>query len=437
MPSLLVRDAVVLTLDAQRRVLRGDVRVEDGVVTHVGDAPQHADDVVDAGGDILLPGFVNAHTHAAMTLLRGLGDDLALEEWLRTRIWPAEKTLTRAEVEAGTDLALLEMLRTGTVAFNDMYFFAEATAERVVAAGMRARIGATLIDFDTPELKQAEQAAHARRLLRKHAAHPLVSFSVAPHSVYSCSDATLAEVRAIRDELGAPVHTHCSETRFEVQDTLAKRGARPVEVLRKHDLLRGAVLAHCGWVTKDEVRALAAEGAHAAHCPVSNMKLATGGTMPLLEMWDAGVNVAMGTDGAASNNTLDVLGETKFAALVQKQHRWDARAAPAQRVLEAATLGGRRALGLSAGGIAPGEPADLALVSTAGPHMRPRHDPASTLVYCASGADVRATIVAGRVLYLDGAFRTIDAPRALRSAEEAGARLARTVADGLRPARSL
>jgi len=433
--SLLIRGATLVTMDAQRRVLRGDVRVEEGLITHVGDAPQHADEVIEAEGDILLPGLVNAHTHAAMTILRGLGDDLALEEWLRTRIWPAEKTLTREDVAAGTELALLEMARTGTVAFNDMYFFAEATADAVERAGMRAAIGATIIDFDTPELPREAQPEHARRLLRRYAGHPTLRVTLAPHSVYSCSSDTLEEVRRIRDESGCALHTHCSETRFEVQDTLAKKGARPVDVLRKHDLLRGSVLAHCGWVTKEEVRTLAAEGAHAAHCPVSNMKLATGGTMPLHEMWEAGVNVALGTDGAASNNALDLLQEAKFAALVQKQHRWEARAAPATRVLEAATLGGRRALGLPAGGIAVGQPADLALVSTRAPHMRPRHDPASALVYCATGADVRATICAGRVLYQDGSWRTLDADGILRRAEAAGARLAKVVADGLTPSR--
>ena len=436
MRTLLIRDATIVTLDASRRVVRGDVRIEEGHITHVGDAPQHADDTIDAAGDILIPGLVNAHTHAAMTILRGLGDDLPLEEWLRTRIWPAERTLTHEDVVAGTELAHLEMLRTGTVAYNDMYFFAESTAAAVDSAGLRARIGATIIDFDTPELKRGDQAAHARRLIQKYAKHDRISVSIAPHSVYSCSDATLGEVRAIRDELGAQVHTHCSETRFEVQDTLAKRGARPVEVLRKHDLLRGSVLAHCGWVTKEEIRTMAAEGSHAAHCPVSNMKLATGGTMPLVEMWGAGVNVGIGTDGAASNNSLDLVGEMKFAALVQKQHRWDARAAPAGRILEAATLGGRRALGLSAGGIAVGEPADLALVSTHAPHMRPQHDPASTLVHCATGSDVRATIVAGRVLYMDGAWRTLDAGDIMRRADSAGARLAKVVADGLGPART-
>ena len=433
--SLLVRDAVVLTLDAQRRVLRGDVRVEDGLITHLGDAPQHADEVIEAGGDILLPGFVNAHTHTPMTLLRGLGDDLALEEWLRTRIWPAERHLTRELVGLGTELALLEMARTGTVAFNDMYFFSDTTAQKAADAGMRASVGATLIDFDTAEMKKEQQEANARRFAREWSEHPLITPTISPHSTYMCSDETLARVKALVDELDVQVHTHCSETRFEVQDVLEKRGARPVELLARAGVLPESILAHCGWVTKDEVRTLAAHGAHVAHCPVSNMKLATGGTMPLLEMWDAGVNVAMGTDGAASNNTLDVLESTKYAALAQKQHRWDASAAPAGRVLEAATLGGRRALRLSAGGIAVGEPADFALVSTKAPHMRPLHDPASTLVYCASGSDVRATFVAGRALYLDGAWPTLDAPRILRDTERAAARLHELVAAGLEAVR--
>lgn len=436
MSTLIVKGATILTMDASRRTIRGDVRIEDGTISHVGEAPQHADTTIDAHGDILIPAFVNAHTHAAMTILRGLGDDLPLEAWLRTRIWPAEKTLTREDATAGNELAILEMLRTGTAAFNDMYFFAESAAAAADSAGLRAVIGATLIDFDTPELKQDKQEAHARRLIAKYAAHERIRFSIAPHSTYACSADTLETVRRIRDDTGCQVHTHCSETRHEVQDVIAKRGVRPVEALRKHDLLRGAVLAHCGWVTKEEIRTLATEGAHAAHCPVSNMKLATGGTMPLEEMWEAGVNVGVGTDGAASNNTLDVLNETKFAALVQKQHRWDARAAPAMRILEAATLGGRRALGLSAGGIAVGEPADLALVSTSGPHMRPTHDPASTLVYCASGADVRATIVAGRTLYLDGEWPTMDARAVMRRADEAGARMARAVAEAREPTRT-
>lgn len=432
MPSLLVKDALVLTQDAQRRIVRGDLRVEEGRVAAVGgDLGLDADVVVEAEGDLLLPGLVNLHTHSPMTLLRGLGDDLPLEEWLRTRIWPAEARLTRADVEAGTGLALLEMTRSGTTTFNDMYFFADATAEACARAGVRAAVGVPLIDFDTPEVPQSGQEALARGFLARWKGHPLVTPTLAPHATYTCGPETLERVRALRDATGAQVHTHCSETRFEVQDVQEKRGARPVDVLRRHGLLEGAVLAHCGWVTKEEVREMARAGAHAAHCPVSNLKLATGGVMPLEEMLEAGVNVGLGTDGAASNNGLDLFDTAKFAALVQKQHRWDPRSAPAQTILDLATLGGARALGLPAAGLVPGAPADFVLVSTEAPHMRPLHDPVSSLVYCARGSDVRMTVVGGRIVYLDGEWPTLDAAGILARAGASAARLREAVEDGL------
>ena len=426
--TLLIHDGIILTQDARRSIVRGDVLVVDGRVAEVGARlPHDADMVIDASGDIVLPGLVNAHTHAAMSLFRGLGDDLPLEEWLRTRIWPAEARLSRDDVVAGSELALLEMIRTGTTAFNDMYFWADATAEAAARAGVRASVGAVFIDFDTPEMPRARQADHARAFVGRWQGHALVTPMLAPHSTYACGANVLEEVRALREESGARVHVHCSETRLEVQDVLDKRGARPMDVLRKHDLLRDSVLAHCGWVTKDEVRAMGDAGAHAAHCPVSNLKLATGGTMPMMEMLDAGVNVALGTDGGASNNTLDMWETAKFASLVQKQHRWDARAASAQQVLDQATLGGARALGLPAEGIVPGAPADFVIVSTDEPHMTPLHDPVSALVYCARGSDVRATIVDGEVLYLDGDFATLDARDVLHRARDAAARVRDTL----------
>lgn len=404
--------------------MRGDLLIEDGLVAEVGgDLRGDADMVIDASGDIVMPGLVNAHTHAAMTLLRGLGDDLPLEEWLRERIWPAEARLSREDVEAGTDLALLEMARTGTTAFNDMYFFADATAEAAARAGVRACVSATMIDFDTPEMPRSHQAGYAREFARRWRGHALVTPMIGPHATYSCGAETLDEVRAIASEERVRVHTHCSETRGEVQDVLQKHRARPVDVLRRHGLLEGAVLAHCGWVTKEEVRAMAAAGAHAAHCPVSNMKLATGGTMPMMEMLEAGVNVALGTDGAASNNSLDVLETAKFASLVQKQHRWDARAGDAQRILDMATLGGARALGLPADGLVPGAPADVILVSTDEPHFAPLHEPVSAMVYAARGSDVRGTIVAGEIVYLEGDFATLDARAVVARAVDAAASL--------------
>lgn len=426
MASLLVKDARILTQDARRRLVQGDLLARDGrVVALGGDLGLDADVVVEADGDLLLPGLVNLHTHAAMTLLRGLGDDLALEEWLRTRIWPAERALTRADVEAGADLALLEMIRGGTTAFNDMYFFADATAERAAAAGMRAGVAATFIDFDTPEMPTKHMEAYARRFVDRWRDHSLVQPFLGPHATYTCSDDTLAAVRRVREDTGARVHTHCCETRFEVQDVLEKRGARPVEVLRRSGLLDEAILAHCGWVTKEEIRALGEHAAHAAHCPVSNLKLGTGGVMPLVEMLDADVNVALGTDGAASNNSLDLFETAKFAALVQKQHRWDPRAAPAGTILGLATKGGARALGLDAGSLEPGKLADLALVSTDGPHLAPLHDPVSALVYAARAGDVRGTIVDGRILHLDGDFATLEPADVMKRAGAAAERMRR------------
>ena len=431
-PSLLVKDAILLTQDARRRVLRGDLLAREGRVEAVGgDLGWDADVVVEAEGDLLLPGLVNAHTHTPMTVLRGLGDDLALEEWLQTRIWPAERTFVRGDVEAGTDLALLEMVRTGTTAFNDMYVFADATAEATARAGLRGFVAATFVDFDTAEHRKEEHLAFARGFVRRWKGHPLVTPTLGPHSTYALGPQTLESVRELRDESGCLVHVHCSETRFEVQDVLERRGARPLEVLRRHGLLEGAVLAHCGWVTKEEVRHMAEAGAHAAHCPVSNMKLATGGVMPLEEMLAARVNVALGTDGAASNNTLDLFETAKLTALLQKQHRWDARSTPAQTVLDLATLGGARALGLPAEGLVPGAPADLVLVSTREPHMRPLVDPVSSLVYCARGTDVRMTVVGGRILYADGAWTTLDPERVMERAGRVAARLAETVHAGL------
>ncbi len=419
-PTLLLKDGLLVTQDAARRVVRGDILARDGVIEAVGgDLGTDADEVIDAGGDLIMPGLVNAHTHAAMTLLRGLGDDLPLEEWLRTRIWPAEAKLTRADVEAGTDLALLEMVRAGTTAFNDMYFFADVTAQRAADAGMRAGVGAVFIDFDTPEMPQAAMASHARGFAKRWSGHELITPTLAPHAAYTCSDETLATIRQIREETGMRVHTHCSETRHEVQDVLASRGRRPWRVLADAGLTNDSVMAHCGWVTKEEVREMANAGAHAAHCPVSNLKLATGGVMPLEEMREAGVGLALGTDGAASNNGLDLFESAKFAALVQKQHRWDARAASAQTVLDMATRGGAAALKINAGVLEPGYRADFAVVSRAAPHMTPLHDPVSSLVYAARGSDVRATIVEGRVLYLDGAFRTLDARRVTARASQA------------------
>jgi len=292
---------------------------------------------------------------------------------------------------------------------------------------LRGFIASNFLDFPTPDRRPEESPEAARAFHARWRDHPLVTPTLAPHATYTCGPATLDTVRRLQEELGGClVHTHCSETRTEVYDVEARHGRRPVAQLAHHGLLGPrTVLAHCGWVTKEEVRTIAASGASIAHCPVSNFKLATGGWLPVPEVWEAGGVIGVGTDGPASNNTLSLFETMKFMALGQKQHRWDATAAPAQRVLDAATRDGARALGRDhdLGSLESGKLADIILVDARKPHLTPLHDPVSHLVYAASAQDVRTVIVHGRPLLLEGRFQTLDPETVMREATEAAAGL--------------
>lgn len=431
MSSLLVEGGTVLTQDADRSIVDGNVLVEDGRIVAVGPeagADRDVDRVVDAGGCAVLPGLVNAHTHVAMTLLRGYGDDMPLEEWLEERIWPAEAHLDAERTVAGTRLGLAEMVASGTTTFADMYFYESEMAEAVAEAGLRGVMGFSFLDFPTPEMGPEEMVPEARSFLKRWADHDRVTPSLAPHATYTCGPETLEDVRDLADEHpDAPVQTHCSETRTEVHDVEADHGRRPVAQLDEHGLLaEGTVLAHCGWITKGEARAIGEAGAGVVHCPTANMKLATGGYTPVPELEEAGAPVALGTDGPGSNNTLDMLDTVKDAALVHKHHRWDATVLPAQRVLDMATLEGARVLGLDdeVGSIEEGKAADLAVVDLDRPALQPVHDVVSTLVYAAQGRDVKATVVAGDVLYEDGTFETLDVEAVQEEARQAAAEIA-------------
>jgi 5-methylthioadenosine/S-adenosylhomocysteine deaminase len=427
--SLLIRNTTLVTQDDARRVLEGDVYVEDDRITHVGrvEGRKEADRVLDGTGQVLIPGFVNLHTHLPMGLFRGYGDDMLLEAWLRERIWPAEDRFTPETMRAGADLGLLEMIRGGTTSFLDMYMMQEAVMWPACKdAGVRAWLGEGMVDIGKtePDVPNAKLPA-IERFVKATAKDPLVTACPAPHGTYTCHEVTYREAAHIASEHGVPMHTHCSETRTEVYDVLQRHGRRPVQ--RIHDagaLMDRAVLAHCGWITKGEVDAIAKAGAAVAHCPVSNMKLATGGVAPVPELQAAGARVGLGTDGAASNNTLDMFQTMKFAALVQKNHRWDATALPAQRVLDMATRDGADALHRpDLGRIAPGATADLVLVDFRRPHLVPRHDAVSHLVYAAGASDVSATVVGGRVLMAQGRVESMDEGAVLASAHAAAAKL--------------
>ncbi|WP_380674508.1 amidohydrolase [Salinigranum sp. GCM10025319] len=418
------------------RVLRPDGSVEeadvlvdqrDGKILDVdADRSREADETLDATDSVVVPGLVNAHTHAAMTLLRGYADDKPLDAWLREDIWPAEAALEPADVRAGTDLALLEMIRSGTTAFGDMYFHVGEVVDAVAEAGLRARVGHGIVtvgkDVETAHDDVEEGLDVA--LAYDGAADGRVRTAVMPHSLTTVSTEAFAECVAAADEIGVPLHLHANETRDEVDPIVDEHGKSPIEYADDLGLLSpDTFLAHGVHVSDEEIDLLAERDGTIVHCPASNMKLASG-MAPVQRYLDRGVTVALGTDGAASNNDLDLFDEMRDAAMVGKlaADRADAVAAPA--VVEMATKGGADALGLPGGRIEPGAVADLAVVSLDAPHLTPVHDVVSHLVYAARGSDVRHTVCDGQVLMHDRDVLTMDTEAVKREARDRAARLA-------------
>jgi 5-methylthioadenosine/S-adenosylhomocysteine deaminase len=347
----------------------------------------------------LIPGLVNLHTHAPMVLLRGLADDLPLMNWLKDHIWPAEtRHVSPQFVYDGAQLACAEMLSGGITCFNDMYFFPEACARAVLECGMRAAIGIICLEFPTQYASDPEDYL-AKGLATRDAfrAEPLLSFAMAPHAPYTVSDASFARLLTMAEELDLPIHLHVHETREEIQASVEQHGMRPLERLEALGLVGPRLIAvHAVHVLEREMATLARLGASVAHCPSSNLKLASG-FAPVAELIQAGVNVGLGTDGAASNNRLDMFCEMRLAALLAKACSGKADAVPAIQALAAATLNGARALGLDAitGSIVPGKAADLCAIEFDGPQMLPCYDPISHLVYVAGREQVSHVWVNG------------------------------------------
>jgi 5-methylthioadenosine/S-adenosylhomocysteine deaminase len=361
----------------------------------------------------LIPGFVNAHTHSPMTLLRGIADDRPLMEWLTDHIWPLEqKWVGEAFVRDGTDLAMAEMLRGGITCFNDMYFFPEVTARRVSACGMRAVLGMILVDFPTAWAGGPDEyLSKGLALHEEWLDDPLITLAFAPHAPYSVSDEPLLKMRTLAAELDRPIHMHLHETADEIEQSRQKYGLRPIERLRQLDLLGPAFIAvHMTQLTDDEIALLAQSGASVVHCPESNLKLASG-FCPVAKLVNAGVNVAIGTDGAASNNDLDVMGEMRMAALLAKAVSGDASAIPAHTALRMATLNGAKALGLDGeiGSLEIGKSADITAIRLDGIETQPLFHPISDLVYAASRHQVSDVWVAGRRLLKQRELTTLDA----------------------------
>jgi 5-methylthioadenosine/S-adenosylhomocysteine deaminase len=368
----------------------------------------------------LIPGLVNAHTHAAMSLFRGLADDRPLMEWLNKHIWPAESRWVSPEfVFEGTQLAIAEMLKSGTTCFSDMYFFSEAAAQAVRDSGMRAVIGLILIDFPTAYAQTADE--YIDKGLRLHDElrnDPLIRTAFAPHAPYSVSDGPLSRIRTINNELNLPLHIHLHETAHEVDEAIARNGKRPFARLDALDMVTPTLAAvHMTQLDAPEITRLAEAGASVVHCPESNLKLASG-FCPVHRLLTAGVNVALGTDGAASNNDLDMLGEMRTAALLAKAVSQEATAVPAHTALRMATLNGARALGLDneTGSLKPGKAADITAVDLSVLPSQPVYDPVSQIVYTATREQVTDVWVAGRHLLASRALATVDENAVLHQA---------------------
>ncbi|MBF0418476.1 MAG: amidohydrolase [Magnetococcales bacterium] len=377
------------------------ISIQDGRIQAIGAGITLTDPdipVLDAHGLAATPPLVNGHTHASMTLFRGFGDDMPLMQWLQTRIWPAEARLNEEDVYWGARLACLEMIRSGTVAFEDMYWHFHGMARAVEESGLKAGVGAVMIDVAGPEQGQACRKLTEKTFEESSRYSNRVRFTLTPHAIYTVSPESLRWTAAFSERHDLPVHIHLSETWHEVETCLKNHGVRPAVHLDRQGLLTPRViLAHGVWLDDEELDLIAARGATLVTNPVSNMKLAVGGVFPFAKAAARNIPIALGSDGAASNNTLDLFQEMKFLALIQKHAQHDPTALPAHQVWEVATGAKAPQLGQCAQ-LTVGAPADLLLLRHHEPEMTPEHDLISNLVYSATGHIVDTTIVSGRIL---------------------------------------
>jgi 5-methylthioadenosine/S-adenosylhomocysteine deaminase len=417
----LVVGGTILTMEpGSEPIPDGAIAIADGRIAAVGlaeDLLEHAPtgQVVNAGGCLILPGLVNTHSHLAMTLLRGLADDLPLMDWLENHIWPAEKThMNREAVRLGTELAVAEQLLAGVTTTTDMYFFGNEVAAVLAEAGMRGVIAESLIDFATPRCKTPEEMMEKQReLAQEYRDHPLITPSVAAHAPYTVSANNLVKEAELAEELGTTFQIHLSESRWEVEKLLEEKGRSPVAYLADLGVLsERTVAAHCVHVSPEDIETLVEFEVGVAHNPVSNLKLASG-VAPIPAMVEAGVKLGLGTDGAASNNTLDLLRDMQLASLLHKGVFGDPTVLPARSMIEMATIGGAGVLGLETeiGTLTEGKVADLVCFSVDGPHATPVFDPWSHLVYAARSSDVRHVLVHGKLVVGNRHLNTMDQER--------------------------
>jgi len=381
----------------------------------------------DYANHLLLPGLINAHTHSPMSLFRGMADDLALDEWLNKHIWPAEQKWVSDEfVHDGSELAMAEMIRSGTTCFNDMYFFPEVTARLARDTGIRACVGLITIDFPSAWASDANEYIDKGLELRDHfRSDSLIHTPFAPHAPFTVSDEPLQRIRVLADEMDLPIHMHVHETAHEIEQSLKQYGKRPLERMNDLGLVSPNLMAvHFTQSTEKEIELLAQSGSHVVHCPESNLKLASG-FCPVKQLLDAGINVALGTDGAASNNDLSMLGEMHTASLLAKGVSQDPTALSAEQTIRMATINGAKALGLEqiTGSLEQGKYADIIAVDFSSLELNPVYDPIANLVYSTGREQVSDVWVAGKHLLKDRELTTLNEADIIRKSQAWNARI--------------
>lgn len=429
--DLILSGRYLLTMDQEQRV------IEEGGVAIAGDTILAVDKAADLLArypgarvmaephGLIMPGLVNVHTHAPMSLFRGLADDLPLMEWLQHYIFPVEATLTGELVYQGSLLSIAEMIKSGTTSFCDMYLFAGDVARAAAECGIRAWVGEVLYDFPSPNYGELDNGfTYIRELFARYHNHPLITITVDPHAVYTCSPDLLIRLAGLAEEEGALYVIHLAENGEEVRTCRERYGRSPVDHLESLGLLGPRVVAdHCVMLTNTEIDLLARRGVKVAHCPESNLKLASG-IAPVVQMLEAGICVGIGTDGSASNNDVDMFGEMNTTAKIHKVDRLDPTVMSAATTLQAATIGGARVLGAeqSIGSLEPGKKADCIVLDLDQPHLTPMYSPISHLVYAARGGDVIHSVIGGRVVMEHRRLLTLDERAVLDQAAEIGAR---------------
>ncbi|GAB4563160.1 MAG: amidohydrolase family protein [Anaerolineae bacterium] len=432
--DVLFHSGIVVTMDRRRTVYwDGAVAVRGGEIVAVGPSEQilsrfQASELIDCHGMMVIPGLINVHTHVPMSLMRGLADDLRLDVWLLGYMMPVERECVDAEfVRWGTLLSCAEMIRGGTTTFCDMYYHEDIVAEATAQAGLRAILGETVLKFPTPDASSYDEGlAYARDFIDRWRGHPLITPAVAPHAPYTCTDDLMQAATSLALEMDVPLLTHLSETAHEVQESRREHGGlSPIAYAERMGLFQARVIAaHCVHVTPDDIAMLAEHGVGVAHCPTSNLKLASG-VAPVVDLSQAGVHVGVGTDGCASNNDQDMFEEMRLAALLPKGTRFEPTALPAEEAFALATIEAARALYMDhiIGSLEPGKRADIVLVSLREPHAVPRFSLGdvnvySHLVYAAKSSDVVGTWVDGKPLWRDGELLTIDLEEVMAKAQE-------------------